>query len=49
VAQHEPDSQLDQGQAGLVGQRRELLGGLQLALVVRQRQVEAVGQPLPGR
>ena len=48
MAHHEGDGQLDQRQARLVGQLGELLGGVQLAPVLGQGQVEAVGQALPG-
>jgi hypothetical protein len=41
VAQHERDGQLDQRDAGVVGQLGEPFDGIQLALVLRQRQVEA--------
>jgi hypothetical protein len=49
VAQDERDRQLDQRQTRLVGQLGQLLGGVELALVLRQGQVEAVGQALPRR
>jgi hypothetical protein len=49
MAQDERDRQLDQADPGLVGELGELLGGLELALVLRQRHVEAVGEPSAGR
>jgi threonine dehydrogenase-like Zn-dependent dehydrogenase len=41
VVDHEGDGQLDHGQAALVGEDRELLGGVELALVGGAGQVEA--------
>jgi hypothetical protein len=49
VVDDERDRQLDHGQAGVVGDRRELLHGLQLELVLGQLHVEAGGEPLPRR
>ena len=42
----ERDGQLDQRETGLVGERAQRVGGLELALVGRERQVEAGGQAL---
>ena len=49
VAEHEGDRQLDEGDPGLVGQLGERLGGVELALVLGQGQVEPVGESLAGR
>ena len=49
VVEHEGDGELDEGDAGLVGELRELLDGVELALVGGQREVEALGQPLGAR
>src|SRR6185295_13752521 len=49
VAQHERDGQVDQAEAGLLGDLGEGVGGVELALVVGQRHVEPVGGPGRGR
>jgi hypothetical protein len=49
VVDDERDGQLDQRQAGVVGDRRELLDGFELALVLGQRHVEAGHETLTGR
>ena len=49
VVDDEGDRQLDQRDAGVVGDLRELLDGLELALVLGQRHVEARGEPLASR
>ena len=49
VVDDEGDGQLDQREAGVVGDLGELLDGFELALVLGQRHVEARGQPLAGR
>src|SRR5437588_6496789 len=48
VAEDERDRHFDQGHPRLVGQLRELLSGVELALVGQQRKVEAIGE-LPAR
>src|SRR4051794_20763461 len=45
VSQHEADRELDQRQPGMVGELGEVLDRVELALVVRAGQVEALGQP----
>ena len=49
VAQNERDGQLDEADTGLVGETGEGLGGVELALVIREGQVEPVGQAGAGR
>jgi hypothetical protein len=44
VAEHEGDGQLDEADPGLLGQPGEGFGGVELALVLGQGQVEAVGE-----
>ena len=46
VVEDEGDRELDQRDAGLVGELGELLDGVELALVGGRREVEALGQPL---
>ena len=45
MAQDEGDRQLDQGDPRLIGQLGELFGGIELALVGGQGDVEPVGGP----
>jgi hypothetical protein len=49
VVGDEGDRQLDERQAGVVGDLGKLLDRFELALVLGQRRVEALGQPLAGR
>jgi hypothetical protein len=48
VVDGERDRELDQRETGVVGDLREGLDGLELALVLGQRHVEALGQALAG-
>jgi hypothetical protein len=49
VDEDERDRELDQRNACVVGELRELLGGVELALVRRQRQIEALGKSCGAR
>jgi len=45
VVQDEGDRELDQRDPRLLGELGELLGGIELVLVVRIGEVEALGEP----
>jgi hypothetical protein len=45
VVQHEGDCELDERQPRLIGELGELLDGVEVALVVRVREVKALGEP----
>jgi hypothetical protein len=49
VVRDEGDRQLEERDPGIVGELRELVGGVELALVGGQREVVAVGEPLARR
>jgi hypothetical protein len=44
VVEHERERELDQRAAGLLGELGQLLGGVELALVLREREVGAASQ-----
>jgi hypothetical protein len=48
VAQDEGDRELDEADAGVVGELGELAGCFEFALVLGQAEVEPVGQALAG-